>query len=336
MQRHDCVAFEIGGELRALIEDKPDRRGMRLEKKIGRFGFRDHVRALGAECRIGILADIGIGPAVESALLQMGEIIGNEAVAITVALVHRHPHGAGARIEGDADRIARAGGEGRERAVGVDRLHAGARGRFGVFDISAAADGEIKLARRREGDIARPVIFGAAEILFGDARPGAGFQRAVLVSELPHRMDVADIERAIVEGQAVRPVEAGGEGCDRCRLVGAAQDRDRSGFRFGQKHIAIGRQRHPARIGQARSIDRNREALGRGRRHAFRTGDYLGAIVDGRRDERLGQIGRGNRVMLARIIGGHTRCLRRRSKSKHHQGNSRNHPHACVLPCQVS
>ena len=70
-----------------------------------------------------MIADIGIGPAVEPALLHADQIVGRQVVAEPVALLHHGPKIAGLRVEGERGRVARAGRVGRlVRAVSVEAL----------------------------------------------------------------------------------------------------------------------------------------------------------------------------------------------------------------------
>ena len=145
----------------------------------------------------------------------------------------------------------------------IDLLHRGARRRL-LVDIAHAADGEIERAFAVEGDVAREVAAERTEAVLGDARARARFQRAVLVVELPHRDQVGDVERAVVEGEPVRLVEAGGE------IIGLAamQQRDLARIGLGQEHVAVRRQFHETRMLEAGGEDGDREALGHLRHRA--------------------------------------------------------------------
>src|SRR5690606_36452972 len=92
---------------------------------------------------------VGVGPAVEAAILDRGQVVGRGLVADTVALVDHGPELAGGRLEGEADRVAQATGEdaafaGREvkfedaGAAFLD-LHAV------VADIALGTDADIEL-----------------------------------------------------------------------------------------------------------------------------------------------------------------------------------------------
>src|SRR5262249_14256918 len=85
----------FGRKLVALVEDKVEQRGMRLEQQIG--GNR-RLYLVGRElCEAGlrVLADIGVRPAVEPTLLDAEQIIRRQVVAETVALLPNRPQFAG-------------------------------------------------------------------------------------------------------------------------------------------------------------------------------------------------------------------------------------------------
>src|SRR5260370_1347702 len=118
---------------------------MRLEQQIGRDRRFDLVRRELRESGLRVLTNIGVGPAVEPALLDADQIIGGQIVAEPVALLNHRPELAGLRVEGERGRVARAGGDGHLiGAVSVEALDR----RFGL-----RLDAEI--ARRADTDIER-------------------------------------------------------------------------------------------------------------------------------------------------------------------------------------
>src|SRR5207244_13152138 len=60
---------------------------------------------------IGVAADVIPGPAVESSVLNVGDVIRRQIVAQVVALIDRAPKFASFRLHGNADRIANAPGK---------------------------------------------------------------------------------------------------------------------------------------------------------------------------------------------------------------------------------
>ena len=75
--------------------------------------------------RLRMLADIGVRPAVEPALLHPDQITGRQIVAEPVPLLYDRPQFAGPRMEGERSRVARAGRDG--RLVGTIGIGSNAR-----------------------------------------------------------------------------------------------------------------------------------------------------------------------------------------------------------------
>src|SRR5882757_1569358 len=86
---------------------------MRFEQQIGRDGSLHLVGGVFCKARLRMLAGIGIGPAVEAALLHTDEIIGDETVAEAVAFLDDGVEIAGVRMERERGWIARSRREGR-------------------------------------------------------------------------------------------------------------------------------------------------------------------------------------------------------------------------------
>ena len=123
-------------------------------------------------------------------------------------------------------------------AARADLLHTGARGRIGRLHIAGAADGDVERAVRSECDVPRAVAALAAEALLRDALLISALRGAVLIGELPHRIEIAHVERAIVEGEAVRAIQTAREDESSVHLavvVGVAQQCDLVGVRFGDE-----------------------------------------------------------------------------------------------------
>ena len=119
------------------------------------------------QARVLVAAHVVPGPAEEAALLDAGDVVGDEVVAEVVALVGGAPELAGDGVDGLADAVADAGGVdldelalGREfEDVGAVEL-AGVG--VGVVDVGAGADGdEHVLAVLGEDDVAGPVAAAA-------------------------------------------------------------------------------------------------------------------------------------------------------------------------------
>jgi hypothetical protein len=75
----------------AVVEGESERRRMRADRIVGNDRLRDEVRTLTLVAWVLVLAEVGIGPAVECAVLHARDVIGDEVVAEPVALVDRGP-----------------------------------------------------------------------------------------------------------------------------------------------------------------------------------------------------------------------------------------------------
>src|SRR6185503_16257030 len=68
---------------------------------------------------IVIAADVKPGPAVKAAALDVGDVIGNQVVAVGITLINRGPQLAGVRMDGQTDRVTNS------RSVDPDELALG-------------------------------------------------------------------------------------------------------------------------------------------------------------------------------------------------------------------
>src|ERR1700733_14181907 len=121
------IAAVFRRECITIVECQTERGRVRLDQDI-RYG--DLVLQVGTLARmVGVfmIADIEPWPAIERALAHAGDVIGNEVVAKTIALVGRTIGIACRWMNGEAHAIADAGGEdGRVRSVRVEGKHVGA------------------------------------------------------------------------------------------------------------------------------------------------------------------------------------------------------------------
>jgi hypothetical protein len=151
LQRDKQAALVFGRELVALVEDEIEQRGMRGEQEIGGDRRFDLVGREVGETGLRVLADIGVGPAVEPALLHADQIIGGQVVAEPVALLHQGPEISCVGVKGECRRVARARRDGRLiGAVGIEALDR----RLGLGldpEIARGADANIKRAALRVG-----------------------------------------------------------------------------------------------------------------------------------------------------------------------------------------
>ncbi len=259
-----------------------------------------------------VAAHVPPGPAVEAALLDVGDVVGDKIVAEVVALVDRAPQIARAGLNGLADAVADAGGvDLLELAVGGELEHVGAvlflgMG-VGVVDVGVGADGdEHVLPVGGKGDVAGPVA-AAAELAaagqVGEGLRGLGrLQVAVGVGVADDRVGVADVDvfgvRTFrVEADAERHVEVVGKGGHLLRLaVGAdaAEDHDLVLVGEGDEEVAVGRGADEARLVETGGVLGDGKADRGLRQRAFGTRDFFGARVDAGGGVGLGQVGDGD------------------------------------------
>ena len=139
---------------------------MRLQEHVGNDDLVLQFGMLAFEARIGMASDVIPGPAVEAALLDVGDVVGDQVVAERVALVGGAPDFAGGGIDSDAGGIADARGvDADEFAVGGVLEDVGAVEfagvAVGIVDVGAGADGdEQALAVEGEGEVAGGVAAG--------------------------------------------------------------------------------------------------------------------------------------------------------------------------------
>ena len=268
---------------------------MRAEQHVGHDGLGHQVGTLLGQLGLRMRADIGVGPAVEPVAPHLGQVIGHQPVAQPVAFVDRDIQVVGAGVEGDADRIAQAAGEGAlAAAVGGEFLNRRARRRF-FLHVAARADRDIDvLAVWTEGDIPRPVPAGRAEGAFwrDSLRLAARFGVARLIRNPPKAARVRHIEETRPRSHAVRLVEPIGEnrfGFGPTIAIHVAQQPDLAAAQLRREDVAVGRDLEPAHL---------RDLIGENLAH-----EPLGhdEIASGQRLVKPGRIGGAGR----RIGGGH-------------------------------
>ena len=137
-----------------------------------------------------LAAHVVPGPAVEAALLDVGDVVGDEVVAEGVALVGGAPELAGGGIDGLADAVANAPGvDLDELALGRELEHVGAVEFLGVgvgvVDVGVRADGGEELAAvLREDEVAGPVAAAAQASAAGQVGELLPWGRVALRSPL--------------------------------------------------------------------------------------------------------------------------------------------------------
>src|SRR5580704_14357058 len=97
---------------------------MRLEQEVRGDRRFDFVRREAGKTGLRMLADIGVGPTVETALLYPDHVVIRQVVTEAIAFLQQRPEITGLRAEGERRRIAGAGGIGHlVRAVGIEALY---------------------------------------------------------------------------------------------------------------------------------------------------------------------------------------------------------------------
>ena len=91
-----------------LVEGHFERGVVRLQQDIGDDDLVFELGVLAFVAGVLMGADVLPGPAVEAAVLDVGDVVGNEVVAEGVALVDGTPELAGVGIDGEADGVANA------------------------------------------------------------------------------------------------------------------------------------------------------------------------------------------------------------------------------------
>ena len=291
MQRDEGIAAIFGREAGAGIEYQAGGGRMGVEQHVRRDGRGDlATRILGAPDRVGILADIGVRIAVEAALPDTREVIGRQVVAQPVALIGGDINGVRAGRDCDPYWIANAAGEFAHAAVGIDLEDL--RPGLEVGDIVPRSQRQIERAVRPEGDVAGDMAALGPQVrhLGGDLLRRAGCRLPILIGEAPDAAQIADIEIAVMEGQAMR-IDKARRGRKECEplvrlavAIGIAQQGDLAAALagLGQEDIAIGRHRQPAGIAEIVGKDRDRKSPGHFRHGAGRPG-HVGGLVGDRR-----------------------------------------------------
>src|SRR3569833_2346064 len=123
-----------------------ERGDVRSQAVVGTSGGRNELRILGLYSRVDVLAPIAVWPALESAVLDGGQIIRDEVGAEFIAFVGDRPQLVGAWLVCLLGWVARSGGVGPVRAgLGVDlpdpgALDLGQHAALGNVAIGADAD----------------------------------------------------------------------------------------------------------------------------------------------------------------------------------------------------
>src|SRR5882724_10255174 len=85
------ISLILRRKLFAVVEKKLQRSIVRLEQNIGNNRLIFQLRMLSWMARVLMTADVPPRPAIESALLHMSDVVGNQVIAERIALIHRAP-----------------------------------------------------------------------------------------------------------------------------------------------------------------------------------------------------------------------------------------------------
>src|SRR6266699_335382 len=163
-------------ELRACVEREAERRGVgwnqdiRHDRALDEFGF-----SLG-NAGIDVAADVGIGPAVETAIFNRSGILWRQIVAEVVAFVDTRPQRVRARLPCQSNRIAEARSvDPQSGSIGIVLVDHGAAfiAGAGVVDIIGRPHRDIHLLTiAAEEDVTREVVAAPVEVsqLFSGTR----------------------------------------------------------------------------------------------------------------------------------------------------------------------
>src|SRR5216684_4705630 len=205
----DRVAI-LGGEHLSGIEAHAERGGMRAEQRHRRLELA--ARAAPAELIVGNIALMAIG--VAEMLARLGdpvELVVRQLLRQPVAAVVGEVELLGHRMEIEADRIAHAAHIGfRAAAVEIDAPDL-AVGLGRQADVTGRADIDVELVvwpHRDEFPAMRLVI---GELVVDDDRLRRIVEIVLDLLELRDPGAFGDVERAVVEGEAVGPIQAGGK-----------------------------------------------------------------------------------------------------------------------------
>ena len=116
---------------------------------VGHDGFGNEIGPLEFYSLVHVVAVVAVRPAIESSVLHVSHVIGNEIAAELVALVDGNPKCSCVRLPGEADRIARTGSE--DAVCAGDRIDLPDRGAtfFRVdsilSDVAVRTDADVEL-----------------------------------------------------------------------------------------------------------------------------------------------------------------------------------------------
>jgi hypothetical protein len=220
-------------ERAAFGRHEPERGDVAAERVIRLDRFRDQVRPRRLHALVDVRAVVAPRPAVEAAVADRREIVGNEIIAQLVALVDDRPQRAALRLPGESVRVAQA--VAKRRLPGFSRSTSQIAARpssicmpFSRRCCSSRRHVELAAVAARD-QVLRPVVVDPRGQV-GHFLRGAGDARVAGLVGKPHdRIGVGDVEKTADERHAERRVEAFEECSARFGnsvAVGIAQQRD--------------------------------------------------------------------------------------------------------------
>src|SRR5262245_42788749 len=108
MQRDKSAIAILAWKLRSCVEGDAECGRVRHEQDIRNDCLSNQVRALRGDCRIEILSDVRIWPAIETAVANRRDVIGHKIVSELIAFVNRRPQCVCSRIERETNGISQA------------------------------------------------------------------------------------------------------------------------------------------------------------------------------------------------------------------------------------
>ena len=91
VEGEEGAALVFGGELLTGVEEEVEHGDVGAQLDVSGDGFGDEFGVLALVARVFVRAGVGERPAVEGALLDVGEVVGDQVVAEFVALLDGRP-----------------------------------------------------------------------------------------------------------------------------------------------------------------------------------------------------------------------------------------------------
>src|ERR1035438_10017996 len=111
MEGQKSATLVFLGELLTGVEDEVQHGHVRAQQDIALDRLGHQVRALTFVAGVFVGPGISVRPTVKGALLDVGEVVGDQVVAQFVALLYSCPEGVGAGVIAQSNRVGGAGGK---------------------------------------------------------------------------------------------------------------------------------------------------------------------------------------------------------------------------------